>query len=65
MAAPKRYVSAEELAQRVPFALNTIRKKTSRREIPHLKKNRRVIYDMNRIEKWLQEGAVEPLAEAG
>ena len=56
----KRYLLAEELAQWVPFTLNTIRKKTSRHEIPFLKKGRRVIYDWSRIVDWLNESAVEP-----
>ena len=60
---PKRYLTAEELARWVPFTLNTIRKKTSRREIPFLKRNRRCIYDWEQISGWLQEGAVEPLEE--
>lgn len=63
MADPKRYLSAAELAEVTPFTLNTIRKKTSLGEIPHIKRGRKVIYDWDRISEWLQEGAVEPTGE--
>jgi hypothetical protein len=56
---PKRYLKAEELTEWVPFTLNTIRKKTSRHEIPFLKKGRRVIYDWEQITQWLHGEAVE------
>ena len=56
----RRYLRAEELAAWIPFTLNTIRKKTSRNEIPYLKKGRTVIYDWARITEWLNESAVEP-----
>jgi hypothetical protein len=61
MAEPdKQFLSAVELAGCGPYALNTIRKKTSLGEIPHIKKGRKVIYDWDRIVEWLQEDAVEP-----
>ena len=53
-------MKAEELAEWIPFTLHTIRKKTSRKEIPHLKRGRTVIYDWLRITEWLNESAVEP-----
>ena len=56
---PKRYLKAEELSQWIPFTLNTIRKKTSRQEIPFLKKGRRVIYDWEKITEWLQKDFVK------
>ena len=56
----RRYLGAAELADIIPFSLNTIRKKTSLGEIPHIKRGRKVIYDWDRISEWLQEGAAEP-----
>jgi hypothetical protein len=58
--APKKFLNAVELHDRTPYALNTIRKKTSLGEFPHIKKGRKVIYDWDRIVEWLQEDAVEP-----
>ena len=63
-ASHKRFLSAEELSDRVPFALNTIRKKTSRREMPFLKIGRKVIYDWDRITEWLSAASVEPCPTA-
>ncbi len=60
----KRFLSAEELAEWVPLALNTIRKKTSRREIPFLKVGRKVIYDWILITEWL-EGSTSAQADQG
>jgi hypothetical protein len=56
----KRFLTAKELEPWVPWTLNTIRCKTSRREIPFIKKGHTVLYDWTRISKWILEGAVEP-----
>ena len=56
----RRFLTASELESWVPWTLNTIRCKTSRREIPHSKCGHTVLYDWERISAWIEDRAVEP-----
>ena len=58
---PPRYFTADEVAGYIRSTVLTVRVKTSRREIPHIKIGRRVLYDRERIDQWLAEQAV-PIA---
>ena len=56
---PRRFMSADELAQWLPFTENTIRKWTSMGRIPSFRKGRRRLYDWLQITAWLEAGEVE------
>jgi excisionase family DNA binding protein len=55
MAMPKnrRYMDAPELADYINSTTGSVRVMTSRREIPHIKRGRRVLYDRSEIDAWL------------
>jgi len=44
----------------VPMAEGTLRKMVSQGRIPFLKLSKRVVFDADRIDSWLQDHAVEP-----
>jgi excisionase family DNA binding protein len=56
-----RYLTAAELATYLRSTLGSIRVKTSRREIPHVKFGRRVLYDKQEIDSWLADQKVPAL----
>ena len=59
-----RYMNREEVAEYIDSTAATIAVMTSRREIPHIKRGRRVLYDRQAIDAWLAAQRVEPLEVA-
>ena len=59
-----RYMNREEVAEYIDSTAATIAVMTSRREIPHIKRGRRVLYDRQAIDSWLAAQRVEPVEVA-
>lgn len=57
----RRYLDVQEVADYIHSTPLTIRVKTSRREIPHIKCGRRVLYDRVMIDAWLAARQVPAL----
>jgi len=55
----KRYLNRDEVAAYIDSTAATIAVMTSRREIPHIKRGRRVLYDRQVIDAWLATQRVE------
>jgi predicted DNA-binding transcriptional regulator AlpA len=53
----RKLLDIKELEQRYGFKRWTIRSLCSQRKIPHIKIGRRVYFDVDAIEAWLQEHA--------
>lgn len=60
-----RYVDAVGLSGHTGFPVGTIRVWTSQKRLPHLKIGRKVVYDLEAIDAWLQKQRVEPLPSLG
>ena len=52
------YLTAEEVAPYIRSTVGTVRVMTSKRQIPHIKRGRRVLYERGSIDKWLDEQRV-------
>ena len=48
-----RYLDVRELADHIHCTVGTVRVKTSRQEIPHIKLGRRVLFNRKEIDAWL------------
>jgi hypothetical protein len=59
----KRYLNRDEIADYIDSTAATVAVMTSRRQIPHIKRGRRVLYDRQVIDAWLAAQSIEP-AEA-
>ena len=59
---PNRYVNAGALAEYINSTEGTVRVDTSRRKIPHIKRGRRVLYDLDEIDEWLDKQRVPVVA---
>ena len=55
---PNRYVPAEVLAPYIDSTVGSVRVMTSKRQIPHIKRGRRVLYDLDEIDRWLDSQRV-------
>ena len=54
MSAPgARYRTAEEIALHIRSTTGSVRVATSQQKIPHIKVGRRVLYDVEEIDRWL------------
>lgn len=53
-----RYLNFEEVAGYIRRTPLTVRVMTSKRQIPHIKYGRSVVYDRQEIDRWLAEQAV-------
>ena len=56
----KRYVNRDEIADYIDSTAATVAVMTSRRQIPHIKRGRRVLYDRLVIDAWLAAQSIEP-----
>jgi excisionase family DNA binding protein len=54
----QKYMTAEEVAQYMRSTLGSIRVMTSRKQIPHIKRGSRVLYDLDEIDVWLDKQRV-------
>ncbi len=52
------YFGAKTAAKISGYSLNTIYSKTSRKEIPHIKRNNKVLFNRNDFLSWLTENQV-------
>jgi excisionase family DNA binding protein len=53
-------ITAKQLAERLKLSVSTIYYWTSSRQIPFVKFDNVVRFDIETIERWLQDKAVEP-----
>lgn len=51
-----RFLDMTGLEEYIHLAKSTIYKKVSRNEIPHLKVGSRTLFDINVIDRWLENG---------
>lgn len=59
---PKRFLSKRELSSYLNISIYTIDAWVSeKREIPHIKMGRRVLFDMTDIDKWLKDNKIYPI----
>jgi hypothetical protein len=54
----RRYMNKEQVADYIDSTPASVSAMTSRREVPHIKRGRRVLYDRYAIDAWLLEQAV-------
>lgn len=59
----KKFLSLEELSKGYGFAKPTIYALTSKREIPFIKKGKRLLFERSEIESWILEGRKKTKAE--
>lgn len=52
-------LTGEELSQKIRLTPGTIRVWVSQKKIPHVKMGRKVLFDWNDIQPWLEEKKVE------
>jgi excisionase family DNA binding protein len=52
----KRFLDMNGLEEYIHLAKSTIYKKVSRNEIPHMKVGSRTLFDINVIDRWLENG---------
>jgi predicted DNA-binding transcriptional regulator AlpA len=57
----QKYVRAEDVAAYTALSVNTIRAYVLQKKIPYIKRNGVVIFDLNEIDTWLQQGRVPVL----
>jgi len=57
----KKLISSKELSDYLGVSLNTIRSWVWMKRIPYLKLGRLVRFDMNTIEAWLKDRAVDTI----
>ena len=57
----RRYLDARELADYIHSTLSSVRTLTSKRQIPHIKRGRRCLYDRVAIDRWLAQQSVKPI----
>src|ERR687885_2442241 len=60
-----RWLSIEELSEYLPGhpAVTTLYGKVQRREIPFIRKGKRLVFKQSEIDSWLQSGRVKTSAE--
>lgn len=59
----KRFCSIDWLVKYTGFPKNSIYQKTSKNEIPHIKRGRKLFFEKSQIDKWLEEGRVKTKGE--
>ncbi len=59
----RRYLSVKEVSQYLGFSVNTLYGWTSQRRIPFLKIGGRVRFDKAELDRWMQEGSRDVVAE--
>ena len=52
------YITAAEVAPYIRSTVGTVRVMTSKRQIPHIKRGRRVLYELSAIDAWLDKQRV-------
>jgi excisionase family DNA binding protein len=57
----RRYLSRDEVASYIDSTSATVATMTSKRQIPHIKRGRRVLYDRHVIDAWLARQSIEPI----
>jgi excisionase family DNA binding protein len=63
--APDRILSIQELSDLTGWAVPTIYGKVHRREIPHFKRGKNLMFSQKAIKEWLDEGRVPTVEEIG
>jgi excisionase family DNA binding protein len=61
--APDRILSIHELSELTGWAVPTIYGKVHRREIPHFKRGKNLMFSRKAIKEWLDEGRVPTVKE--
>lgn len=56
-----KYLRTTDVATYTRLSVNTIRKYVLDKRIPHIKRNGVVLFDLQEIDSWLQEGRVPVL----
>ncbi len=59
----KRFYPLSWVVEYTGIPKNSIYQMTSKRRIPHVRRGRRLFFDKDQINKWLEEGSVKTKAE--
>jgi excisionase family DNA binding protein len=57
-----RYLRIKQAASYLGLAPKTLYRLTEERRIPHIRRGRTIFFDRLALDKWMQAGAVNPLA---
>ena len=64
MATDRKLISVDEAAERLGLKASTIRKYVLMQHIPFVKLGARVLFDPDRLDRWVAEHAREPVGSA-
>ena len=53
---PEKFIGITEASAFLQIAIPTIYNLTSKHEIPHLKKGKKLLFRLSELEKWMDEG---------
>ena len=56
-----RYLRVPQAAVYIGYADSTVYRLVEEKRIPHIKKGRAIFFDRLKLDKWMQESAVDPL----
>jgi excisionase family DNA binding protein len=59
-----RYLPARAAAQYLGFTIAAVYQLVHRRQIPHSKRGRRLIFDRQELDRWIAEGARPALSQS-
>ena len=57
-----RYLRIPQAATYLGFSAKTLYRMAEEKRIPHIKKGRTIFFDRNALDKWMQDGLVNPLS---
>jgi len=57
-----RYLRVSQAACYLGYEIKTVYRLVEERRIPHIKKGRTIFFDKLELDKWMLEGAVDPLS---
>lgn len=53
---PATFLNAKQAAEFLQLSINTVYSKTSKKEIPHIKRGKKLVFKRADLEEWLNEG---------
>lgn len=57
----KRFLSVKECSEYLNVSVHFLYKLTAQKSIPHVKFGRKVVFDLKRLERWIDENSCEPV----
>lgn len=62
-AVPSDFLNAEEAAEFLQLSIHTLYGKTSKREIPHTKRGKKLLFKRSELEQWIDQGRISTQEE--